>query len=61
MFLSYSERLDAESRGTRAGETKGGLYDSTPPHYFGACPKRATEWRNAYALAYTEARQKRGI
>ena len=61
MFLSYLERLDAERRGRRAGETRDGLYDSTPPHYFGACPKWATEWRNAYALAYTEARHKRGI
>ena len=61
MLLSYSERLDAESRGKRAGETKDGLYDSTPPYYLAADLRRAQEWRNAYAVAYTNARHNRGI
>lgn len=61
MTLTYSERLDAESRGKRAGEIKDGLYDSTPPYYLGACPKRATEWRNEYRKGFNLARHKRGI
>lgn len=61
MFLSYSERLDAEGRGRRAGETRDGLYDSTPPHFIGPCPKRAQEWRDGYRKGFNLARHKRGI
>ena len=61
MYLTTSELLRAQAAGKAAGETRDGLYDSTPPAAFRAHLQRAQEWRNAYAVAYTNARHKRGI